>query len=472
LKLSYDHTGQQQASLDDVIAASKAEQARQSDIANLAGVALKDSPQRTEEIETMARLAISSKWDKDRFELELLRLKSTRPTPAYQTAEEIASNDVFEAALCMTGGLQDVEKRFRAEVLQEAHERYPHGLSLGEVLLTGARQNGYRGMNLYDTKAILEATFRMNGNGNFRLSGFSTINVPGILSNTANKFLGQGFNKVDQSWREITRIGSAKDFKEQKEYALGGDLTAEKVGPTGELKHGSLSETAYTAKLDTYGKVIGASRQDIINDDLQAFAQLPDLMGLGFGRALATDFWRKFMDNAAFFTSGRNNYFSGTSNPDTRLSLDALSYAEQKFMDQTDPDGNPLGINAGILLVPTALGPLAKSLYTSTEMRDTTANQKFPTNNPHAGKYRPVVSPYLSNATVSPAGYSTTAWHLLANPVDLAVMKTSFLNGKDTPTIETAEADFLTLGILMRVWGDFVNSQMEYRAGVKMKGAA
>jgi len=59
--------------------------------------------------------------------------------------------------------------------------------------------------------------------------------------------------------------------------------------------------------------------------------------------------------------------------------------------------------------------------------------------NPHAGKFRAEASLYLSNACYT--GYSDKTWYLLADPNDLPVIEAAFLNGQESPTIETAEAD-------------------------------
>jgi hypothetical protein len=47
------------------------------------------------------------------------------------------------------------------------------------------------------------------------------------------------------------------------------------------------------------------------------------------------------------------------------------------------------------------------------------------------------------------------AWYLLADPADLPVIEVAFLNGQESPTIETAEADFNVLGVQMRGYHDF-----------------
>ena len=95
---------------------------------------------------------------------------------------------------------------------------------------------------------------------------------------------------------------------------------------------------------------------------------------------------------------------------------------------------------------------------------------KATTSNFFRGKYQVYDTPYLSNSAYT--GFSTTAWYLLANPMDCPVIETVFLDGKEAPTIESSDADFDTLGIQMRGYHDFGVTKQEYRGGVKSKGAA
>jgi hypothetical protein len=67
---------------------------------------------------------------------------------------------------------------------------------------------------------------------------------------------------------------------------------------------------------------------------------------------------------------------------------------------------------------------------------------------------------------------SAAAWYLLADPNDLPFIEAVFLNGQESPTVESADADFNTLGIQFRGYHDFGVDTQEYRAAVKSKGSA
>ncbi|MFO0493444.1 MAG: hypothetical protein ACK51T_13555, partial [bacterium] len=185
----------------------------------------------------------------------------------------------------------------------------------------------------------------------------------------------------------------------------------------------------------------------------------------GSGLKINDVFWTAFMNNAAFFSAGNKNFVSGA---DTALGIDGLTKGEVAFMDLVDSDGKPTGVMTAIMLVPTALSAMGTQLYKSVELRDTTANTKFPVANPHQGKFRIEVSRYLSNALYT--GNSAKAWYLLADPSDLPVIEMAFLNGQEAPTVETSDADFNMLGIRMRGYHDFGVNLQDPRGGVKSKG--
>ncbi len=405
--------------------------------------------------------AIREGWDSTRTELEILR--ASRPkAPAIHVHDQNVSTQVLEAACMLTAGLDEPEKNCEEQALDLAAKRFRGGIGLQELLLEAAWANGYTGRNFRDSRNVLKFAFNPGIE-----AGLSTIDISGILSNVANKFLLEGFFSVERTWRNITAVRNVSDFKTVTSYRLVGKDQYEIVAPGGELKHGSLGEEQYTNKADTYGLLLAIDRRDIINDDLGAITTVPRKLGRGSGLKINDVFWTIFLANTDFFKTGNKNFLSGA---DTVLSIDGLTKAEVAFMNQVDGDGKPIGIMPSIMLVPTALSAIGTQLFKSMELRDTTASTKYPVSNPHQGKFRVEVSRYLSNASYT--GNSAKAWYLLADPTDLPVIEVAFLNGQESPTIETAEADFNVLGIQMRGYHDFGCALQDPRGGAKSKGEA
>jgi hypothetical protein len=367
---------------------------------------------------------------------------------------------VLEAACLVSAKLANPEKSFDERTLDAANKRFRGGISLQELLLEAAWANGYTGKNFRDSRSVLRFAFAPD-----LQAGFSSIDVGGILSTVANKFLLEGFYSVERTWRNICAVRNVSDFKTVTSYRLIGKDQYEKVAPGGELKHGTLGNETYQNKADTYGLMLSIDRRDLINDDLGAVTSVPRKLGRGSGLKINDVFWTVFMNNAAFFSAANKNFLSGV---DTALNIDGLNKAELAFQEQVDGDGKPISVLPIILLIPPALSAMAAQLFKATEIRDNSAGSKYPVSNTHQGKFRAEVSRYLGNPQYP--GNSSKAWYLFGDPNDLPVIEVAFLNGQESPTIETAEADFNVLGIQMRGYHDFGVALQDPRGGVKSKG--
>jgi phage major head subunit gpT-like protein len=293
--------------------------------------------------------------------------------------------------------------------------------------------------------------------------------VTGILSNVANKFMAETFQFGEQSWREMSKIKSANDFKQMSTYRLTGATKFVKVAPGGEIKHGERAGVTDTTQGETYGKMLGIDRRDIINDDLGAFTDAATELARGAIDSLNEVFWTEWLDDSTFFPTdkSKNNYDDGAT--DSVLSLAGLENADAIFAAQTKPDGTPLGVMPALLVVPRGLRATALTLMAATQIVGQGASAApVPDGNPWAGMFRVVSSVYLGQTAI---GGSATAWYLLADPNNVAAIEVAFLFGRDTPTVETSEFDFNRLGMQWRAYMDFGVAKQEYRAGVKLKGA-
>lgn len=246
-----------------------------------------------------------------------------------------------------------------------------------------------------------------------------------------------------------------------------GDGTYEELPPAGLITHGTLGEESYTAQAKTYARMLSITRTDIINDDLGAFDHIRQVLGRGAGLKINDVFWTAFLNNSTFFTDARGNYMEGAL---TALDATSLAAAELLFSEIADANGNPLATEPAFLLTPKALSVTARQFYVSQELRNTTSDTEYRTANVFFDKYKPLASSYLSNSNYT--GYSALAWYLLAAPSTMPVMEMSFLDNQQSPTIESSDADFNTLGIQFRGFHDFGSVQAEWRGGVKSKGEA
>lgn len=465
-----------QASFDEKMQAIEAEGARIEYIRESAARAAQahvGNPEKVKQLRELADAAIADqKMDARAFDLALLRLDRAMGPMVLSPRRPEITQDVVEAAVCVAGGLRSAEKEYPDQVLEAAHRHFRGGMGLQQLLLVSARRNGFRGESFRgNERTVLRHAFRVADEGlDLRAGGPSTYDLSGILSNVANKFLREAFLAVETAWREIAAIRNVSDFKEISSYSLTGDNQYEQIAPGGKIKHGTLGERSYTNRADSYGKMLGIDRRDLINDDLGAFTGANRRLGRGGALKINDVFWTEWLDDSTFFPTDKSlsNYDDGAT--DSVLSLAGLENADLIFRQQTDPDGKPLGVMPAILLVPVTLRVTALNLMASTLTAAAQSTATVGLTNVWQNMFRVVSSTYLSNSSYT--GYSTTAWYLLADPNDLPAIEVCFLNGQEMPTVETAEADFDTLGIAIRGYHDFGARKQEYRAAVKLKGAA
>ena len=446
--------------------AKKAERSRVDQITEYALKACDSQPHNIDAIKQLTEQAIEAKWALDKFRLELLEASAPEPYRITGRGVERMTNKVLEAAICQAANAPNLDKMFDDQTLQIAHDRFKSTIGLNQLMHIAAESNGHRaGGGSQMSVDVQRAAFGMQSQGMMRASGFSTISISTILSNIANKFLRAGFDSVDMTPMRIAAIRNVRDFKTITTTSLIADTEFEKVGPDGELKHGTLSELTYTNKAETYGRMLAITRTDYINDDLGAITAVPMKLGRGAGLKLNNIFWTKFLNNSSFFTSGRTNVNTAVAD----MTIGGLQATETIFMDQTDPNGDPLGMEASILLVPTPLKVSANTLMKS-EKVVTGASSTIGEANPYAGRFRVESSPYMSNANYT--GYSAAAWYMIADPAVLPVIEIVALNGRVEPTVESADAEFNTLGVQMRGYCDIGVELQEYRAGVRADGGA
>ena len=240
------------------------------------------------------------------------------------------------------------------------------------------------------------------------------------------------------------------------------------MAPGGELKHGTLGQESYTNKADTYGLMLSLDRRDIINDDLGAITTVPRKLGRGSGLKINDVFWTTFLANTAFFAAGNSNLLTGA---DTALSIDGTTKAEGRV---PQPGGRRTASRSASCRCWCWCRPRSPRTRRCCTRRWRSATRppapstRSPTRTPASSGSRSAGT--LSNTQFT--GNSDKAWYLLADPNDLPVIEVAFLNGQESPTIETAEADFHVLGVQMRGYHDFGVGLQDPRGGVKNKGEA
>lgn len=419
------------------------------------------------EFPEIEREAIAGGWTPEVVTKKVLEtIRAERPAAnvniSVKTAPEGGElRKTIEAAMCLRVGVSadQLEKSYGAQTVEAGMAEMD--MPLKQLLIECMKLDGIPYSRGFDNETIRAA--------------FSSVSLPGILSNVANKKLLQSYEAQPIIAMKLCSTGDLNDFKENDRFRLTdvGDLLP--IAADGEIKDGGLIEESAKNQLDTYGKKFCLTRKMIINDDLGAFMKVPTAMGNRAARLIDQLFFSRLLSNPAqadgkaLFSTNHKNLLSGAS---SALSSDSLKKAIQLFLDQVDADGQPISVEPKYLLVPTALKHLAIELTQgATLIMSGTDNAVRPALNVLSDENLQVISsPYLGNSAYE--GSSQTGWYLFGDPKTVDTWEIGFLKGKRTPTVERGETDFNTLGLWFRVYFDLGVREQDHRGMVKANGAA
>jgi hypothetical protein len=310
-------------------------------------------------------------------------------------AQEVNS-DVLTAAACIsTGAIKagKLEDSFNEKTLDAAHK-------LGRLGLKGLIEACVRSEGGHISAA-------MSSENDLIQAGFSTMSLPNMLSNVANKALVDGFMSLPSTASIVAEQLTANDFKQHTGVKLGGMGLMERVQNGGQIKSGTQSEETFTYAINTVGKLIGLTREMLKNDDLGGFTRTAMNLGISAKQTLERDFWQLVLANTSSFFSAANSNLT-----DEVLDVDSIGTADQLLIEQTGIDGQPINIMGKWLVVPPALKKTALEIAQSAFVIG--GSTRSAASNVYAGSYEPVVTPYLANSTVN-ANASDTGWYLFSD---------------------------------------------------------
>jgi len=429
---------------------------------------------------SLAAHAISSGMTEKECELEarlfdLDNKSSGHSAPAFHDATKNDQDaQVIEAAMVLAAGgvtEADIQKNgwYDERVMNEAKSNRFKGFRVSRLAFQTMQAAGvYHPPGQLDDNYIQQS---VKAHHKLMASGFTTLSLPGIMSNVANKTLLAAYTRAPSFIPFVFGQASATDFKPLYSYQLEGSGMLEKLAQDAEMKHGKLVESQYTKKLETYAKMLAFTRQDMINDDMSALTRVATMLGTMSFKA------REFaatqtIANSTMFSAGNGNLLTGNT-----LNIDGLTASGVAFDGQTDTDGLPIGVDGGRVLAPASLKVITSQLQNQTEIRDTATNSKNFINNPHAGMFEGFNSQWLDNSIATAAANGTPdvnrskTWYRFADPGAAAAFEVVYLNGQDSPTIQSAETSFNTLGMQWRCFFDFGFGENDPKMAQKCVGA-
>lgn len=398
----------------------------------------------------IAAQAIREGWSADRTELAVLR--AARPAPGVfiaggQTADRQDSLRILQASMRLHSSepRAQVEAAYKPEVLDRAD---------------ALRSTSIRGFIAACCQMEGIPVPAINATGpEWIRAAFSTTSFSGLLSDSANKIMMSAFSAVPSAARKIAKKLTAKDFKTHTGYRLDTNGQLTKVTATGQLANGTLADSAYPFAVDTYGEIIGITRQMLVNDDMNAFTEIPNRIGMKGANTIEVEFWTMVLALTTFFHADNSNVDTSTATVDSA----GLDLATKLLEEMEDAEGTAIVVPPKYLVVPPALGGAARRMYKSENLIATgvgSSAKKDAGANIYQGLYEPVVVPHLKSA---PA-----VWYLLADPAIAAAFGIAYLNGVEQPTVEEVELSGEYLGKAWRGYLDFGVCTIAPQGGVKM----
>ena len=456
---------------------------------------------------TFKSKAIKLGWSNDQVELSLMRASRSQPSaaPAMHVVDKDTNATALEISLLRSLGKpahdfvkyqgQPIKDHPIARADISCHRAgteygWETGYSIQELEASDLAQ--HKNMSLHKLLDInLRATGKTPGIGGVRSEltaawnsvkelqaasgGYSTISVANILENVANKIALYAYLSQETVWQNFAAIRTMNDFKTHSIYRLDNTGRFKKVGPDGELQHGALADNKDTLRLDTYGQILAINRQMSRDDDLSGFDMVGTMLGRNAAVAVESAFFVVLLGNSgSHFAAGNNNLQSGAS---TDMDLTGVGLAVAGFHDFVDSKGDPVLISPDRILVGTQDRVGAEDVFKGTTLitGNTTARTDV---NVHSGLYRPYASPYLNNTNVTNhqdgaaiTGQTTDIWFISGSPQQLAAVNAGFLDGNQTPTIETFDVDPSRLGMQTRAYLDFAMAFGDEKGMIQMAGA-
>ena len=335
----------------------------------------------------------------------------------------------------------------------------------------------FRGMTLLDLarECLRRANITTRGLDKMRLvsEAFmrrditqSTSDFATLLENTMHKVLQAAYGTTPDTWSKWCARGTVSDFRAHNRYRMGSFGALDAVAENGEFKNKAISDAEKgSITATTKGNIINVSRQMIVNDDMSAFSRLLTMLGRAAALSVEVDAYASLAENAGLgptvisapmFDATHSNVGAGAA-----ITASALDANRVIMAQQTDPWGNEyLDLRPAVLLLPVGLGGLARIINASQYDPDTVANKAQMKPNIVNGLFRDIVdTPRLTG----------TRRYLFADPSIAPVFEVAFLEGQESPVLETQDG-WRTDGAEMKVRFDYGVAGIDYRGAVTNAG--
>jgi hypothetical protein len=392
--------------------------------------AVNDEQQRASGIRAAVRKAKLPEALADDLVARNISIEAARAVIIDKIAEEAERSAPTNSGAHITTEVDEREVKRNAMAEAIAHRLMPSG-----QLPEAARE--FRHMSLI---RLAEESLLVQGE---RVRGFSAREIaeralhtssdfPNILANVMNKRLRAGYQEnvpTYMSWAR--RAPNAPDFKSLSVTQLSATPDLLQVNEAGEFKYGTMSDGRETYAVLTYGRIIGVTRQTLINDDMRALDRVASGFGSSARRLENRTVYAQLTSNptmgdgTALFHSSRGN-LAGTGAAISQATLSAMRAAMRV---QKGLQGEELNLSPAFLIVPATQEQLAYQF---------TSSQYVPAKPGDVNEFRtggrtalePIIDAVLDGA-------STTAWYAAANSADVDTIEYCYLDGSEGVYLES-----------------------------------
>ncbi|PZA12758.1 peptidase [Rhodopseudomonas palustris] len=297
--------------------------------------------------------------------------------------------------------------------------------------------NGER-INLRDQGALLERA----------VGSHSTSDFPLLLADATNKALLANYAIAQPTYRKIAARKPFNDFKPHSFLRVGDFPAFREIAENGEVKYGTISESAEKVTAKEFGTGIAIGRRALINDDLSA---LSDFSAMIATRAAVDEnavAYKALKANAAlsdgvalFHADHKNKAATGTV-----LDADNVSAAVAALRAQKSLDGMALNLQPAFLVVGPQQEVAARKLLAAV------VAAKSADVNVWAGFAELVVDAEITG----------NAWYVFAAPSAAPVLVYGYVAGAEGPQVRT-ERDFDTQAVKVAAGLDFAAGVVDHR---------
>lgn len=268
-------------------------------------------------------------------------------------------------------------------------------------------------------------------------AAMTTSDFSSLFSDTLDRMIIQGYDRYPKTYRQYLKIGSVRDFREVERFRMsGGQDGLTKVPEGGDYEEGKRDTASYSFGVAKYGKLFKITMEALVNDDLDAFRALPEVMAEDAAMSENKFAVALYAANTTLFSATHAVNGVNYSNISTKtLTLANLKVELAKMAAYIDEDGNPV-MNAPVyLVVSPALHIPALEIVTQISPNTVGDVNVIAANN----MLQVVVEPFLP--IVDPTN-GATSWYLFAPATARNyAAEMAFLQGHEEPQVFIRESN-------------------------------